>query len=807
MSRSCHYLTLATVALSISCASLAAEEFHRLKVSPSPVELSQFNPTQQLLVTAESADGRLIDVTHDCELSVGNEAVVLSSGATLKAIGTGKSELTLVWKNLRASVPVTVADLSSTPELHFVNDVMPLLSKYGCNSGGCHGKASGQNGFKLSVFGFDPEGDYAALTKESRGRRVVPGVPSQSLLPLKATGRTPHGGGQRIKPDSDDDRLLSEWIRLGMPWGSDSAPTLKSVSVEPADRVADRQASQQLLVTATFSDGSKRDVTSKAAYTSNSPVVADAAPGGIVHTGTVPGEAAITVNYMGQVTVARLLIPLEGPTLSAEELPVHNEIDPLVWTRLRRMGIAPSELCDDATFIRRVFIDAIGTLPKPDEVRSFLTDDSSNKRSQLIDDVLSRSEYADYWSLKWADTLLVDRKLLGERGAFEFHRWLREQMVTNRPYNEWVRELITATGISGKYGPVNFYRALRNPDDAAKGISQAFLGIRMDCAQCHHHPFEKWGQEDFYGMAGIFKGLRFQKLGADRELVSHTGLQETRIPLTNKLVVVRPPDGNEVSATATDPRRELATWMTSDQNPWFARLLANRLWGHFLGRGIIEPVDDLRSTNPPVNEPLMAMLEEFVVTSGYDAKAVTRLIMNSRVYQLSSTPNKTNQRDEQNFSHYLRRRLPAEVLLDAVCEVTQVPEQFPGQPVGTRSIETWDNRLPSYFLDTFGRSLRQSPCECGKSDAPTMSQALHLMNAPEIEARIGSPNGRCATLAASSRSQDDILNEISLAALARMPNEKEAAAARELFQTTSRRTATEDVLWMVLNSYDFLFVK
>ena len=800
-------LLLIVTAVVVSRRTATGADVRALRVSPATIELNAFNPTQQLLVTAETSDGRLVDVTRECELAIAEGGPAELSDAVVRGRHDGVSRLIVAWSGQQTEVTIRTTNISGTSPVHFVNDVMPVLTRHGCNSGGCHGKASGQNGFKLTVFGFDPETDFTAMTKESRGRRVFAGSPERSLLLLKASGRVPHGGGQRIQPESADDVLLTRWIRQGMPWGDDSAPTLQSISVEPNERVALRKSSQQLLVTARFSDGSLRDVTAKAAYSSNSPVIADSEPGGLVHSGTVPGEAAITVNYMGQVAVSRLIIPLDGSTLPEADAPAQNEIDPLVWSKLRRMGIAPSELCDDATFIRRTFVDTIGTLPKPEEVRAFLADSSPDKRSRLIDSVLDRSEYADYWALKWADTLLVDRKQLGERGAFEFHHWLRNQMSTNRPYDEWVRELVTATGISGKYGPVNFYRALRTSDDAAKGISQAFLGIRLDCAQCHHHPFEKWGQDDFYGMAGVFNGLQFQKLQADRELVFHAGYRESRIPISNRQVVVRPPDGPPVSTDSVDPRRELADWMTAAENPWFARLLANRLWGHFLGRGIVEPVDDLRSTNPAVNEPLLAFLTDKVIESEFDTKAVMRLLMNSRVYQLSSEPNATNGRDEQNFSHYMRRRLPAEVLLDAICEVTQVPEKFHGLPAGTRSIETWDNRLPSYFLDTFGRSQRQSPCECGKSGAPTMSQALHLMNAPEIEAKIGAATGRAATLAASDRSTDEILDEICLAALGRLPNDKERAAARTLFQSGSRYAATQDVMWMVLNSYDFLFVK
>jgi hypothetical protein len=379
-------------------------------------------------------------------------------------------------------------------------------------------------------------------------------------------------------------------------------------------------------------------------------------------------------------------------------------------------------------------------------------------------------------------------------------------MAGNRPYDAWVRELITATGNSGEYGPVNFYRAQRTPEELARAVSQAFLGVRLDCAQCHHHPFEKWAQADFYGMAGFFNGLERKDLGQKRELVFHSGYRETTLPLTGAPAPLRPPGGEIVSAADVDPRVPLAEWMTSPDNPYFARLAANRLWRHFLGRGLVEPVDDLRSTNPAGNAPLLAWLEQQVVAQGYDLKAVMRIILNSSVYQLSSATNESNADDTQNCSHYLVKRLPAEVLLDAVCQVTGVPESFPGMAEGTRAIRVWDNRFPSYFLDAFGRSERKTPCACGKSDEPSVAQALHLMNAPEMQARLSSPRGRIAELAARGAAQDEIVEELCLAALGRSAGERERDVAARLFAEEPSREAAEDFLWALLNSYDFLFV-
>ena len=808
-----------------------------LVVEPAEIVLNNSNRRQQVLVTAQDGDGRAMDATAVAEFSVDDQSFAKIARGKVQGLKDGSTQLRVRFGGREVQVPVRIAGLGETRPVHFANDVVPILSKLGCNSGGCHGKASGQNGFKLSVFGFDPEADHAAILKEGRGRRVSWGSPEQSLILLKPTAQVPHGGGRRMEAGSADAEMLRQWLRQGMPMGRDDAPQVVALRASPVERVLGFQAAQQILATAEFSDGSQRDVTDAAAYTSNSGIAAEVDAQGVVRTGRATGEAAITVQYMGQVAAVRVLVPRPNTVKSMETTswPIHNNIDELVWAKLRKMGIEPSGLAADATFLRRLFLDAIGTLPKPDEVRAFLADTRADKRARAIDAVLARDEYADYWTLQWADILLVNRDKLGDRGAFEFHRWLREQFAHNRPYNAWVRELIVASGRSDEHGPVNFYRAVRTPEQLAESVSQAFFGVRVQCAQCHHHPFEKWSQSDFYGMAGFFNGIERKpvKTAADPitavprpnvELVYHAGYRETRMPLTDQLVVTRPLGGwqssphapraeigtRSVPATLTDdPRVQLADWLTDPSNPWFARLVANRLWKHYLGRGLVEPEDDLRSTNPATNEPLLDWLAKQVVESRYDLKAVMRLILNSRVYQLTADPNDTNRDDEQNFSHHYVRRLPAEVLLDAMSEVTGSPEAFPGRPRGTRAIELWDNRLPSYFLDTFGRSERTSPCECGRSGEPTMAQALHLMNAPEVTVKIANPAGRIARLLQSQPIANDamLIEELTLASLGRLPTEKERNVARELFAKAARRDAAEDFLWTLLNSYDFLFVR
>ena len=791
---------------SFSAASAEEPPLLQLLVEPQAIQLGGTNRVQQLLITGVRDDGRPVDVTHRAQIESNDTAIARVEESVVTGVSDGQVLLRVSCDGQSVDVPVQVSHIAGYPPVDFANDMLPLFSKLGCNSGACHGKSSHPSGLRLSVFGFDPAADFDALVKDGRGRRVFSGSPEFSLFLRKATGAAPHGGGQRLHPTSPDYDLMLAWVRQGTPASQPNSPGLVKLSVSPADRVLDANAQQQILAAAHYSDGTVRDVTSAAGYTSNAPLIAEVDRNGVVRTGMIPGEAAIAVHYMGQVASVQLQLPrVAGYT--PFEFPAQNAIDELVKSKLEKMQLVPSELADDATFLRRVWLDTIGTLPAPEDVRKFLDDPATEKRALWIEKALDRPEYADYWALVWSDILLVDRQKLGERGAYELHRWLREQFASNRRYDEWVSDLITATGNSGTNGPVNLFRAAESPEDLARTVSQAFLGVRMECAQCHHHPFEKWSQDDFYSLAGYFNGLERKPIAPNRVFVYHTGLKETRIPLSNKLVAVRPLDGEAVTAAEGDPRRELARWLTAADNPWFAKLAANRLWKHFLGRGLVEPEDDIRSTNPATNEPLLALLSQRLVEQNFDLKALMRLIMNSRTYQLASTTNSSNQDDEQNFSHHYVRRLSAEVLLDAISHATGVPEPFPGRPRGTRAIELWDNRLPSYFLEIFGRPERTSPCECGRTSEPTMSQALHLMNAPEVETKISSAEGCVAGLVKSGISTNALIDELCLAALGRLPRESELQIAQQLFETTPTQQAAEDFLWTLLNSYDFLFVK
>ena len=779
---------------------------HDIHVEPPVIQLGGTNRVQQLLITGVREDGRKLDVTHLSRIESSDPAIARAEGGMVAGVSDGEVTLRVTCAGRELDVPVQVGQISGYPPVDFANDMLPLLSKLGCNSGGCHGKSNHASGFKLSVFGFDPAADFDALVKDDRGRRIFPASPEFSLFLRKATGVMPHGGGQRLPFGSSDYDLMLAWVRQGTPAAQANSPGLVRLFVSPDDRVLDANSRQQILATAHYSDGSVRDVTSAAGYSTNAPLVAEVDRAGVVRTGQIPGEAVIGVHYMGQVASVQLQLPRTSG-YAPFEFPPLNAIDELVRIKLEKIQLVPSELADDATFLRRLWLDTIGTLPSPEEVRQFLADPAVDKRAHWTDKVLDRPEYADYWALVWADILLVDRQKLGERGAYELHHWLRQQFATNRRYDEWVSELITATGNSGTNGPVNLFRAAETPEELTRTVSQAFLGVRMECAQCHHHPFEKWSQDDFYGLAGYFNGLERKSIAPNRVFVYHVGLKESRIPFSNKLVAVRPLDGVAVTASEGDPRRGLATWLVAADNPWFAKLAANRLWKHFLGRGLVEPEDDLRSTNPATNEPLLALLSQSLIDQNFDLKALMRTILNSRTYQLSSATNGSNEDDEQNFSHHYVRRLPAEVLLDAISHATGAPEHFPGRPRGTRAIELWDNRLPSYFLEIFGRPERTSPCECGRTSEPTMSQALHLMNAPEVETKISSADGRVARLVESGAATAVLVDELCLATLGRFPRDSEQQLAQQLFETAPPQQAAQDFLWTLLNSYDFLFIK
>ncbi|HUY34076.1 MAG TPA: DUF1549 and DUF1553 domain-containing protein [Pirellulales bacterium] len=776
-------------------------------VSPDSVVLDGPETSQQLLVTSIQPDGQRKDGTRLASYESANAAVaVVDAEGLVQPRAEGRTEIVVRSGAEMVRVPVEVTGLVNPRPILFEQQLVPILTKAGCNSGGCHGKADGQNGFKLSVFGSNPAADYDALVKEGRGRRVFLSAPDRSLVLQKATAEVPHGGGLRIEPEGLGHRRLRRWLVEGAGFTGGDAPPIASVEVEPAEQALLAGESQQLRATAIDAAGARRCVTMEAGYESNAATIADVDRRGLVVAGDLAGEAAILVRYQGHVAVSRITIPRPGVQFARP--PEANFIDKLVWDKLRRLGIVPSEPADDATFMRRVYLDVIGTLPAADEVRAFLADAAADKRAKLIDRVLAREEYADYWAMRWSDLLRVDRDRMTPPVAVATSRWLRRQFAENRPYDQFVHDIVTVQGSTAAEGPAGFYRVLDTPEALARSISQLFLGVRIECAQCHHHPAEKWAQDDYFALAGFFTGVVRKNLPTGRMAIVSRGGTDLTHPRTGQLVPARALGAPPADfAPAGDRRLKLAEWMTAPDNPYLATAISNRLWAHYLGRGLVEPIDDLRATNPASNEPLLAALASHMREVKFDLKAFTRTLLSSRAYQLSSRPNESNAGDEQNFSHASHKALPAEVLLDAICRVTNVPEKFNGWPAGYRAIQIWDNRMPSYFFRIFGRPVRASVCECERSNEPSITQALHLMNSPEMTAKLHDRQGRVRQLALSALPPNEAIDELCLTALARLPSDAERAALLETFSETGadRRAALEDVLWTLVNSKEFLY--
>jgi hypothetical protein len=622
----------------------------------------------------------------------------------------------------------------------------------------------------------------------------------------KATGELPHGGGRRVEKGDRRYQRLLRWIVEGAALSADSSREVVSIAVEPAQQTLAPGGAQQLRVTATDRSGRAYCVTAEAEYDSNAKSIATADRQGLVQAETIPGEAAILVRYLGQVAVCRITIPRAGVTFVRP--PENNFIDRLVWDKLERLGIPPSNLADDATFLRRAYLDVIGTLPTAEEARTFLGVADPQKRSRLVERLLGREEYADYWAMRWMDLLRVDKDKVTAPGAVAMARWLRRQFAENRPYDAFARDVLTVQGHAQAEGPGSFYKVLETPEVVARSISQLFLGVRIECAQCHHHPSERWGQDDYFALAGFFTGVVRKNLPSGRMAIALAPGNDLPHPRTGELVPTHalgaaPPDFTH----SADRRQALADWMTAPENRFFAAAISNRLWSHYFGRGLVEPIDDLRATNPATNEPLLVALASHLRELKYDLKAFTRTLLSSRVYQLDSRANQGNVSDEQNFSHAAHKALPAEVLLDAICQATGAPEKFNGWPEGYRAIQIWDNRMPSYFFRIFGRPVRASVCECERSNEPSISQALHLMNSPEVAEKIHSRSGRARQLADSEIEPSAIVEELYLTVLARQPSDAERVLMLSAFtrEGADRLAAVEDVLWALLNTKEFLY--
>ena len=766
----------------------------------------------QLVVTGLYSSGQRHDLTHEVTWRVSADGVVgLGDAGFLTPLADGETTITASTRGKSVTISCRVENFASFRPVNFANEIVPIFTKAGCNSGGCHGKSGGQNGFRLSLLGFYPEEDYEWLVKEHRGRRIFPSAPEFSLLLTKPLNKLPHGGGRRLEEDSYEYDLLVRWIEQNAPFGSEDDSTITGIEVFPKQREMNSNARQQLRVIAHYSDGSTRDVTRLATYESNDTEMAESTTSGRVTAFDRPGDVAVMVRFQGQVAVFRASVPLGIPVESLP--PSTNFIDDLVFGKLKTLGIPPSPVCDDSTFIRRVSLDITGRLPTADQAREFIASAAPGKRDRLIDQLLASPGYGDYFGNKWAMVLRNQRVPTSLPVSFRFHDWVRRSLQKNMPFDQFVRSILAASGDVEVNPAAAWYTRVSNPTSQLEDTAQLFLGLRIQCARCHHHPFERWSQNDYFGFQAFFSqvGLRPNAKGLRNGDVYHRGGQATaRNPRSQEALKPTGLGGEPLDIPPyEDPRHALVDWMARPDNPFFARALVNRYWKHFFGRGIVDPEDDMRVTNPPSNPELLDGLARHFLDSGFDLKDLVRTICRSRTYQLSSEPNEYNASDRQNFSSFYPRRMNAEPLYDAINQVAGTNVNFAGMPAGTRAVELPDSGFSDYFLMVFGKPQAESACECERSSDANLAQSLHLLNSTDIQGKLAAGQGRCQQLAQDAEQTEAAkVTELYYWAFARPPRKEELEAILAYIAgRENTRQAYEDLLWVLFNTKEFLFVR
>lgn len=811
-------VALAALLVAAGCASLpeGAPRVSTLQVTPVRAAL-ETGGVQRLLVEGNDTSGIGVDVTDWAGFESGNKAVLtVDAQGRVQAIAPGEASVTVKYDGHSQQVIITVRARPANQPLSFVKDVLPVLNKAGCNAGACHAKAEGQNGFKLSIFTYDPQSDHREIVEDARGRRVFPALPEESLLVQKPTLAVPHEGGQRIEPGSESHRILVQWIRDGMIYRRDGEPELVKISVTPAARISRKGQTQRLQVEAHYSDGQTRDVTGLAGFIAQDAEIATVDETGRVKVGLANGEGVVVARFMGQMAAARFTVLPERPVPVERYagLPRNNFIDELAVAEWRRLGLFPSEGCSDAEFLRRASLDAIGRLPTVAEARAFLDDTDARKREKLIDRLLDDPSYADFWAAKWADLLRPNPDRVGVKSVFILDQWLRDAFRRNLPMDQFAREIVGAQGSTHRDGPAVVYRDRRVPAELTTIFSQLFMGVRLECARCHNHPNEKWSQLDFHSMAAFFGSVQRKgdgispPISGGTEFFYHGNIVPVTHPVSGAVLAPKPPDGPPaVLAARADPRAALTQWLVTAENPFFARAMVNRVWGELFGRGLVEPVDDFRTSNPPVHAPLLDALARHFAGQGFDQKKLLRALMQSRLYQMSSMPNEVNAADGKLFSRSLRRPMVAEVLLDAVSDLTGVPEDFSATTPGARAVETWSYKIDSAFLDAFGRPNSSSDPPCERNGRGTIVQSLHLMHAERLNAKITHERGRARLLAEGNRPVQEVAEEMYLAAFSRRPTAEEHKTVEVFFvkYANRRREAVEDLMWALVNSAEFIF--
>ncbi len=802
--------------------SVAAFADVRFEMTPAKVVFEgEFSQTQLLVRERISTETeRVADLTRVATYESSDPRVVsVDVRGRVRSQGNGRAEIKVSVNGATQTIPVEVTGFDRPTTPRFDEDVMPVLAKFGCAAGACHAAQYGKGGFKLSVFGFAPDADHLAIVRDQQGRRINTVDPNQSLLVLKATGAVAHGGGKRIEPGSVAHATLVAWIAGGTPGPQRDPSRVTGLEIQPTRRIGDGVFSQQLRVVAAYSDGRQRDVTELAKFDSLNDAVTKVSDQGLVET-IRPGQGGAMVRFQGQAASVPVLVPF-GPPSELAGWNNDNLIDRHIGAKFRELGLTPAKRCDDATFLRRACLDVIGTVPSVDETRAFLASTDSQKRQKLVDRLLGLTgdptqdiygnAYAAYWSLKWADLLRSNSKTLGDQGMWAMHNWLQNVFRNNMPFDKFVTELITARGSLKDHGPTNFFQAFNTPDTRSEAVAQIFLGVRVQCAKCHHHPYETISQEDYYRLAGYFArvGLKVNFSSGVRHEAGEIvvlGKGESTHPRTGQVLPPAPLHGPP-SPPSFDRRKPLADWIVASDNPFFARNVVNRYWFHLLGRGLVDPVDDLRATNPPSHPELLDELAADFRQHGYDVKHLLKTILNSQTYQLDSRPPRPSNDEARFYTSYNVKRIAAEPLLDALDVVTGVTTKFPKLPVGVRAIELPDGEYEHDLLTTFGKPKREGVCECDRSREPNLAQALHITNSETLITKLAHAQGRIAKLLAANTSHDSIVEEFYLATLNRFPSSEERQACTELFRETSDpRTFYEDLLWSLLNSKQFLLI-
>jgi Protein of unknown function (DUF1549)/Protein of unknown function (DUF1553) len=800
---------LAYLALGVASSSFAGEAaLSKIEVFPNDVNLTTARDRQSLVVQATYVDGITRDVTAQATMTPANPALVRRDGFVLYPVADGETTLDVAFGGQTVKVPVKVAQAAVTLPISFRLDVMPVFMRAGCNTGSCHGAARGKDGFRISLFGFDPEGDHFRLTREMVGRRINTAVPDDSTMLEKSIGAVTHTGGKRMEKGDQYYSTLKSWIEAGVP-NDDVTKLPKVVKVElyPNAAVLDGEKStQQMTVRAKYSDGTDRDVTSLAVFLTNNETSAAISPNGLVTAGA-RGEAFVMARFETHTVGSQVLVLPKGLKFEYPAEPEVNYVDSLVTAKLKKLRISPSELCNDETFLRRAYLDVVGVPPTVEEYGRFMTSTLPDKRAKLIDELLERKEFSELWVNKWAEILQVkSSQQVSYKAMFLYYNWLVEKLSKNTPMDQMVQELLGANGGTFKSPATNFYQSTNVTLEMTENVAQVFMGMRIQCAQCHNHPFDRWTQNDYYGFAAFFSQIGRKQAEDQREtIIFNSGGGEVNHPVDKRRMEPKFLGGATPDVNGKDRRVILAKWLASPDNPWFATSFANRVWAHFFGSGIVEPVDDFRVSNPATNPELLAELGKRFTDSKYDLKSLVRDICNSRTYQRSTQRNESNLTDERNFAHANLRRIKAENLLDAITLVTETKDKFRGLPLGARATQIADGSTSTYFLTTFGRATRETVCSCEVKMEPTLSQALHLLNGSTTNQKI-QQGGVIKKLIETRKFPEERIVELYLRTLSRMPTKAELEKLIPAFgEGSNQEQALSDLFWALLNSREFLF--